>query len=73
MTKPKNMTQLTTKLNNGTVVAAVNDKKFGIRARTFINDTQAEKAAARLQEQGVKCSVYMPPANMRVRFIRILD
>ena len=63
---------LTVKLNNGVKVYAAKSQ-YGINAKTYINDTQVKNAHAKLQAQGVKCSIYAPPTNRVVRFIRIED
>lgn len=60
----------TTTLNNGTKVLAVNDKKYGIRAKQFTNNTQANVQEVLLMAQGFNCSVYSPFGS-RVKYIKI--
>jgi hypothetical protein len=60
----------TTTLKNGTKVLAVNDKKFGIRAKQFVNNTQANIEAMILFAQGFDCSIYSP-AMSTVKYLKI--
>jgi hypothetical protein len=60
----------TTTLKNGTSVLAVNDKKYGVRAKQFVNDTQANVQQMILFAQGIECSVYVPFMST-VRYIKI--
>lgn len=61
----------TTKLNNNrTVVLARNDKRYGITACTYQNNTQALKALANVQIMGIKATIR---DTGRVKFIQILE
>lgn len=61
----------TTKLNNNrTVVLARNDKRYGITACTYQNNTQALKALANVQSMGIKATIR---DTGRVKFIQILE
>lgn len=62
----------TTQLNNRfkTVVLARNDKRYGVTACTYANNTQALKALANVQALGIKATIR---DTGRVKFIQILE
>ena len=48
---------VTVQLKDGRTVVGVDDPKYGPRAKTYANRTQAQRAADKLQAEGVSCSV----------------
>jgi hypothetical protein len=55
--RERDLTMTTKKLNDGCNVLAVQDKKYGLCAKTFANLTQARNAAEKLRAEGVACEV----------------
>lgn len=60
-------------LRNGTVVLAKKDKKHGLCAVQFVNNTQAEIKQIILLAMGIESVIYSAPMNLRVKYLKIIN
>lgn len=60
-------------LNNGTKVLAKQDKKHGLCAMQFVNNTQAQMNQLVMLAQGIETVIYSTPTNSRVKYLKILN